>query len=242
MSSKTTIQNQTTTTTQEINHQSSNSQFTAEIQNLLTSYKSLEIPNPLDTQFEEPKRYGDYTKFEEGNNSFRVLSDAIIGCEYWTEVFDQETGKVKNKPIRKPLTEASTLETADWSYFYAFFVWNYKAQKIQILNTSKRGIIKGLKTLINNQKWGDITQYDICITRRQTDPTDTKSVEYTVTPEPQAILDTEIAEKWENSNFNRDTLYMLFDGLDPFEIKRQFQEQEKKLKEQELTRNLRVRA
>jgi hypothetical protein len=240
--SKTITQIQTSTTTQEINQQTSNSQLTAEIQKLLTSYKSLDIANPLDPNFEEPPRYGDYTRLEEGNNSLRILSEGIFGVEYWTEVFDPASGKVKNKPTRRPLTEASTLETADWSYFYSFFVWNYTAQKIQILCTAKRGIVKGLKLLINNQKWGNITQYDICITRRKTDPSDIKSVEYTVTPEPKAILDPEISEKWEASNFNRDSLYLLFDGFDPFEVKRQLQEEEKKLKEQELTKNLRVRA
>lgn len=223
----------TTTIKNPISTPKTNNQLTAEIQNLLAPYQNLDIPNPLNPEFEEPKRYGDYARIEEGNNSFRILSEGIFGVEYWSETFDLESGKVKNKPIRRPLAEITSLETADWSYFYAFFVWNYKAEKIQILNTAKRGIVKGLKTLINNPKWGDITQYDICITRRQTDPTDPKSVEYSVTPEPKAILEAEISEKWESSNFNRDALYMLFEGLDPFEYARKF-------KEQELSQNLKV--
>ncbi len=222
-------------TNQQPTQQIVNTNLEAQLQNILTRYEAQDIPNPLNPEFEEPKRYGDYTRLEEGDNSFRILSEGIFGVEYWTENFDPESGKVKNKPIRRPLAETTSLETADWSYFYAFFVWNYKAEKIQILNTAKRGIVKGLKTLINNQKWGDITQYDICITRRQTDPSDPKSVEYTVTPEPKTVLDPEISEKWESSNFNRHTLYMLFDGLDPFEYAR-------KAKEQELTQNLKVQA
>jgi len=197
-----------------------------EIQTLLAPYKALDIANPLDPNFEEPIRYGNYARIEEGDNRFRILSEGIFGIEYWTEVTDPETGKTKNKPTRRPITEIPSLETIDWSYFYAFFVWSYKADKIQILPTAKRGVVKGLKTLINNSKWGDITQYDICITRRKTDPSDIKSVEYTVTPEPKVILDPEIAENWENSKFNRHALYMLFEGLDPFEYARMAKVQE----------------
>ncbi len=206
------------------------SQIMAEVQNQLAPYTTLNVPNPLEFKFEEPERYGDYAKFKEGQNTFRILSEGIFGVEYWTETFDQESGKVKNKPTRLPITEASSLDNDDWSYFYAFFVWNYTAQKIQILSTTKRGIVKGLKILVDNQRWGNITEYDICINKRQTKQDDAKSVEYTVTPEPKTDLDPEIYEKWENSKFNRNVLYMLFVGLDPFEIKRQLQEEEKNLK------------
>jgi hypothetical protein len=178
-------------------------------------------PNPLTPEFKEPAKYGDYTRIENGENTLRILSDGIVGCEYWIEAFDQESGKMKNKPIRRPLEEATSLEVSEWSFFYAFFVWNYKAKKIQIFSTTKRGVIKGLRTLINNQKWGDVSTYDISITRTQTDPTDAKSVEYTVTPEPKAVLDPEIATKWEQLGVDRSSLFLLFEGLDPFTILRE---------------------
>jgi hypothetical protein len=206
-----------------------------EIHEIVAPYQDLEIPNPLDPNFEEPKKYGDYVRLEEGNNSFRILSEGIIGCEYWTEEFDQETKKIKKKPNRKPINEIPSLPTNEWNYFQAFFVWCYKANKIQILCTTKRGIAKGLKTLINNQKWGEITEYDICITRKQTDPNDIKSVEYTVNPEPPALLDPEINQQWQDSGFNRNALYLLFAGLDPFEYQRI-------IKEQELAKNLSFKA
>jgi hypothetical protein len=212
-----------------------NSKKIIEIHEVVAPYQGLEIPDPLDPQFEEPPRYRDYTRLQEGNNNFRILSEGVTGVEYWKEEFDQETKKMRNKPIRKPISEATTLETPDWAYFQAFFVWNYTAKKIQILSTTKRGIINGLKTLINNQSWGDITQYDICITRRQTDPSKPLSVEYTVNPVPPALLDPEISQQWQDSGFNRNALYLLFAGLDPFEYQRT-------IKEQELAKNLRSKA
>lgn len=202
--------------------------------NLMNGLVNLNVPNPLDPEFEEPKRYGDYTRLEEGENTLRILSEGIVGVEYWIEEFDQESGKLKKKPIRRPIEEATTIDTDKWAYFHAYFVWNYTAQKIQILCTTKRGIIKGLKTLINS-KWGDIKGYDICINRVQTDSTDRLKAEYSVINEPPAILDPEIAKRWEQSEFNRDTLLLLFVNQDPFELKRKRQEE---LKNKQLAINL----
>lgn len=216
----------------------------AQLQNIISRYPAQDVPNPLNPDFEEPKRYKPYTQIEEGDNSLRILSEGIFGVEYWSETIDPESKKPKNKPTRRPPSEAGSLETDDWSYFYAFFVWNYKTKNIEIFNTAKRGIVKGLRNIINNQKWGDITQYDICITRRQTDKGDPKSVEYSVTPEPKTVLDPKIAKQWEGSGFNRDYLFLLFDGLDPFEVRKQqlLQEQTGMSKEQELAKNLRIQA
>jgi hypothetical protein len=226
-----TIKNKVIKATQETVNDTDN------IKDLLAPYITLEIPNPLNPQFEEPKRYGDYTRLEDGDNVIRILSEGIIGCEYWTEEFDQASGKSKRKPVRRPITEATTLDCLDWAYFHAFFVWNYKAKKLQILNTAKRGVIKGLKQLAKNAKWGDSTSYDINISRVQTNSTDPMSVEYSVTPEPKAVLDPEIAEKWEASGFTRNDLFLLFEGLDPFELQREARRQE-----QESIRNTAVKA
>lgn len=183
----------------------------------LTQYKK--IANPLDPEFQEPKRYGDYTRIEEGDNIIRILSqEGIFGCEYWTEEFDTASGKIKKKPVRRRLEEVNTIETLDWSYFYAFFIWNYKAERVQIFCTSKRGIVKGLTQQAKKvDKWGKITDYDICINRTQTNPSDSMSVEYSVIPEPPTgELKPEIKDKWESLNFNQESLCLLFDNLDPF--------------------------
>jgi hypothetical protein len=222
--SKTATQNQTST--------SDNIQL--EINRHLQPYQDINIPNPLDPNFEEPKRYGDYTKLEEGENRLRILSEGIFGVEYWkeTEEIDLRTGKKKKKPIRRPIEQATTIETSDWPYFYAFFVWNYKAQKIQILSSTKRGIVKGLEKLTTSEDWKDVSQYDLIILKTKTNPSDNMSVEYSITPRRPTALEAEISEKWENSCFNRNALLLLFAGQDPFEYQH-------KLKEQQAT-NLKV--
>jgi hypothetical protein len=235
--SKIATQNQTSTSIVNPPHPAPTQNITGdnlqlEINRHLQPYQDLAIPNPLSADFTEPVRYGDYTKLEEGENTLRILSEGVIGCEYWTKVFDPETNSLNNKPVRRPVEEATTLDTLEWSYFYAFFVWNYKAQKIQIFSTSKRGVIKGLLQLSKNPKWGILTEFDICINKIKTSLTDIMSVEYSVTPEPKTVLSEEIINKWQASGFNRNALLLLFAGQDPFEYQR-------KLKEQQAT-NLKV--
>lgn len=174
--------------------------------------------NPFSVGFSEPIKYGDYLKIEEGDNIIRVLTPAIFGVEWWTEEIDKESGKIKRKPNRLPLELAlSDCPVLDWSYFNACYVWNYKANKVQILSTTKRGIINGIKNLINKPKWGDVLDYDLNITKTLKNPNDPKSAEYTVTPEPKATIEKEIIEKWQLSKQQYEYLTLLYAGLDPFE-------------------------
>ena len=173
--------------------------------------------NPLTYGFTEPKKYGDYTRIEEGDNIFRILSGGIFGVEYWSEEIDANTKQIKKKPNRHLVSEATSLPTLDWSYFYAFYVWSYKANKVQMMVTTKRGILTGLRTIIDNQKWGNPIDFDICISKRLKDPSDVKSAEYRVTPEPKTILDGEILEKWQNSKLTLESLNLLYTNLCPFE-------------------------
>jgi hypothetical protein len=197
------------------------------------------IINPFSVGFSEPIKYGDYFKIEEGDNLIRILTPAIIGVEWWTEELDKESGKIKKKPNRLPLDLAlSDCPVIDWSYFNACYVWNYKAQKVQILSTTKRGIINGIKNLINKPKWGEITDYDIIITKTLKTPNDPKSAEYSVTPEPKTLLEAEINQKWEQSKQNYKYLTLLYQGLDPFEKIRVGENIEELLAESEKMTNL----
>ena len=187
-----------------------------------TSKETTNLINPFEIGFTEPIKYSDYFKIEEGDNLVRVLTPAIFGVEWWTEEVDKESGKIKKRPNRLPLGLAlSECPVLDWSYFNACYVWNYKANKVQIMTTTKRGIINGLKNLINKPKWGDLEDYDINITKTLKNPNDPKSAEYSVTPEPKGFLEGHIVSKWEESNLSYQSLGLLFEGLDPFEETRQ---------------------
>jgi hypothetical protein len=223
----TTIKNQPPTTNNLTN-------VKEEIQTLLAPYITLDVPNPLDPSFVEPIKYGNKAELEMGKNIFRILSEGIVSCEYWIKEYNEERQEVRSKAMYRPLEQAATIES-EYEHCYSYFVWNYKAQRIQIFHSTKKGVNRGLDELIKDRNWGDPTEYDISINKTQSDPSSSWSVKYSVNPKPKAVLDPEIAEKWNKSGFNRHSLYLIFADKDPFEVRKQ-------LKEQELTRNLRVSA
>lgn len=145
-----------------------------------------------------------YMKFIQGENTFRVLSSAIIGYEYFN---------TENKPIR---SEEMFEETPDMkkdgriNHFWAFVVYNYNAKRIQILEVTQKTIMTAMKALIDNPKWGSPKNYDICITKKGSTMQDT---EYAVMPEPAMPLDSAIVTAFEATSINLEALYS---GDDPF--------------------------
>lgn len=157
--------------------------------------------------YKEPTS-SNYMKFKEGDNTFRVLSPAITGYEYWN---------TSNKPVRSamPFDEVPDDIKVDKdgkhkiNYFWAFIVWNYEAEKIQILEITQKSIRAYMEGLNKNVKWGNPTGYDITVTRSGSG----LETEYTTVASPHSKLDKAIVERYEKSNINLEALY---DGADPF--------------------------
>lgn len=155
------------------------------------------------------KEVSGYMKFEDGANRFRILSSAIVGYEYWNE--DKDGNR---KPIRKHLDEdliMSEIQEPDKvKKFWAFIVWNYKDEAIQILEITQNSIKKALQALINNKKWGSpVDSYDIVITREGTG----LGTKYTVQPDPKEATAKTITEAKKAKFVD---LEALFRGEDPF--------------------------
>lgn len=157
--------------------------------------------NFLPKDYEAPKTEGNYYKFKKGTNTFRILSPAIFGYEYWTR---------ENKTVRsvEPWEERPEDMKPDGkvSYFMAFIVWNYDAKKAQILEITQKTVREAIENLAQNKKWGDPSKYDIVVEAKG----DGMEREYAVLPEPHSE-----APKADISNIN---LEALFDGEDPFKV------------------------
>lgn len=154
-----------------------------------------------------------YMKFKDGDNRFRVLSSAVVGTENWSG----------NKPVRWHLSDQEPNKEWDANKdgtprrskrFWAFVVWNYDANKIQILEITQITIQRVIMSLTQNKKWGSPFDYDITITRTG----EGFETEYTVTPDPKEPVDKEIVEAYKNSNID---LEQLFTGGDPFSNKKE---------------------
>lgn len=143
---------------------------------------------------------GNYYKFQEGENTFRILSSAIIGYEYFNK---------DNKPIRSKTPFTNTpldiKEDGSIKHFWAFLVYSYRAEKQQILEVTQSSIQSAIKTLVSNPKWGDPKGYDITITRSGSG----LDTEYNVIPSPHSKLEIEPQKV---------NLEALYSGEDPFKI------------------------
>jgi len=94
-------------------------------------------------------------------------------------------------------------------HFWAFVVWNYKDEKVQILEVTQKGIMKAIRNLVNDEDWGDPKNYDLVVTREG----EGLETEYSVNPKPKTELDKGIQVFYKDLNIN---LEALFDGDDPF--------------------------
>lgn len=144
-----------------------------------------------------------YLKFKEGDNTFRVLSSAITGYEYWTK---------DNKPVRskKPFETTPDIKQGETpKHFWAFCVYNYADEKVQILQITQKGIMGYILSLTENKKWGNPTGYDICVNRVGSG----LETEYTCVAEPHSVLEDKIAEAWSKAKIDLNELYT---GGDPF--------------------------
>lgn len=148
-----------------------------------------------------------FLKLTEGEHTFRALSSAIVGYEYFTN---------ENKPVRsrEPFEETPTdvKKGGRVTHFWAFIVWNYEAKRLQILEITQKTIQGAIQALVRNPKWGNPKNYDLTITRKGTGQMDT---EYSVMPNPHSEVAPEIMEKYRNAKIN---LEALFEILDPFSV------------------------
>ena len=160
------------------------------------------------SDFFETKDYkmpvtSNYMKFKDGDNTFRVLSSAIVGYEYFNK---------ENKPIRSRFEFDETPNIKDGGevkHFWAFAVWNYADERIQVLELTQKGIMGYMQSLINNKKWGNPTGYDITVTKKGTGLT----TEYSEMAEPHSVIESKIATAWSKCKIDLSELYR---GGDPF--------------------------
>lgn len=152
-----------------------------------------------------PKQMGgNYFKFLDGVNKFRILSEPITGYLYWTT--DNKPVRVKDYPDTVP---SNIRDDSKIRFFWAFIVWSYRENKIQILEVTQTSIQNALGDLVLNEDWGDPKGYDITVTRKG----EKLDTEYTVQPSPAKPLSPAIASAYEHKDVK---LEALFEGKDPF--------------------------
>ena len=163
----------------------------------------------LPKNYEKPASGGGYMKLEDGDNIFRVLSDAITGFEYWT---------IDNKPVRSVGVPSETPNIKcdkdgnpqRIKHFWAFTVWNYKTKNVEILELTQSSIQTSILNLSSDEDWGDPKGCDLKVTRKGQG----LDTEYAVSPKPRKDIAPEVKEAKEKKFINLKALYW---GGNPFD-------------------------
>lgn len=156
----------------------------------------------LPEDYTAPRAVSFYTKLQEGENRIRILSKTILGWEDWYE----------KKPVRYGMNEkpAKSFDPKKpIKHFWAFVVFNYIENEIQIMQVTQATIRKSLESLCKDADWGAPFGYDIKIIKTG-EGVDT---EYAVNPVPHKPVSQDVIDAFNQRPCN---LNALFANSDPF--------------------------
>lgn len=167
---------------------------------------------------------GGYYKFQDGDNTFRVLSSAVTGYEYWTKEDKVVRSATPFTGVPADIKLNDKGEPTKVKHFWAFIVLNDRNGQVQIMQITQKSVQTAIRSLVENPKWGDPKGYDITINRTGSNLT----TEYAVMPNPHSKI-----EAPDISHINLDAL---FTNEDPFsttensvaQLKKEFNLKEKK--------------
>lgn len=110
--------------------------------------------------YEVPKSGGGFTKFETGDNRFRVLSSPLL---MWLEWKDGKPSRHKFDPDNKPAAGDGQKDSV--KHAWGLIVWNYKTEKIEVMELDKQEIIASLANHAKDADWGHPKKYDIVVNK-----------------------------------------------------------------------------
>jgi len=117
-----------------------------------------------------------------------------------------------NKPVRSKTNWAETPDDirVDKSgkktkvkHFWSFLVYNYKTETVQSFEITQSTIMKALKALIENPKWGSPMKYDVTINRTGKE----LLTKYAVVPNPHSPLTPEIEKALADSQIDLEAIF-----------------------------------
>jgi len=166
------------------------------------------MSNFLPEDYKQPQGGGAYTKLSQGENRIRIISNSIIGWEAWTH----ENKPIRVRPDQKILLDSRSDLKDKPRHFWAFLIWNYKNQQIEIFEITQKTIQDGILALYHSSDWGDPKGYDITITK-QGEGMDTT---YNTQGAPKSQFEPEKVKKtFHDKPCNIEELY---NGNDPFDL------------------------
>jgi len=152
--------------------------------------------------YEAPATVSSFMKFEDGESNFRVLSPAITGYEFWTN--DNKVVRSKEFPEVTPNIKLDKKgNPTKPKHFWAFTVWNYATESVQLLHIAQKTVQTDILNLVNDADWGRPQDYDIKVTRTGKE----LLTKYQVSPKPKKPVTEEQASAYTASDFDIEDMY-----------------------------------
>lgn len=163
------------------------------------------MSNFLPKNYKAPTSSGNFMKFQDGANRFRILSEAQIGWEGWKD----------GKPFRRQGIEqninASEVDSDSKfgkpkpkiSHFWAFLAYDYADKKVKILSITQKSVMKAIEDLNNDADWGDPQSYDLTVTKTKKGA----KTNYSVISSPPKPIAPEVKEAFDANEIKPEELF-----------------------------------
>ena len=137
----------------------------------------------------------DFMRLQQGENTVRVMGNPIQFYIHWLN-----TPAGGKKKVNSPTGDPALVKRLEDSGFKRQPRWFIKIldradESFKILEVGPQ-IYNAVKALVNNARWGKVTQYDITIIRGP----DGTSPLYSVTPNPKEAIPAELKTKFVDFN------------------------------------------
>lgn len=169
---------------------------------------------PADYELPQGGTGGNYSKLENWDNKFRVLSTPIIWWIYFTETPDGKAKPVRvrtEKEVNKNEIKPNKWGEKRYNHFWTFVVWDYQKSAISILELSKNSILKDFDNYLNDPDYSNPLEYDIIITKKG----EGLSTEYSFRAGKHSPISQEIKHAYMEMPVD---LEKLFEGGNPYEV------------------------
>jgi len=144
-----------------------------------------------------------FNKFPVGNTRFRMLSPVTLGWRYWN--LENRPVYSRDKWAVQP-PDAKVDEENPWApqHFWVFVAWIYDLESIQVMQVTQKKIMKGIESLLDNEKWGDSRTFDLIVERVGTSMNDT---DYRVLPGPPTPIAVDIIAALKDVSVQLDNIF-----------------------------------
>lgn len=153
--------------------------------------------------YEIPVPESSFFNLEDGDNTFRILSKPVMGFEYWSQDNKPHRQKTNWEVTPADIRKDQKGKDTKVKHFWSFLVYNYKTKSVQSLEITQTTIMKALKALIENPKWGDPMKYDITINKTGKE----LLTKYAVVPNPHTALTPEIEKALAETEIDLESIF-----------------------------------